>query len=160
MWELLSRSILTAFRFWLDFWKLFSYFFRVFSHLFPPFLKNISNRVSRLFILHNLVWERPSRSIRSAFQFRLEFRKIIFSTFFRIFEVCFILKLVWNFYLRFSVELLIYYCLDMHVCGDFILDLVWERLSQFWLLFDSHSSVSKSNFSQNIFRLQFVLYWN
>ena len=139
-WERLSRSILTAFRFWLefrktvylfifDFFPTFYYFFvlkfvwnvylgisvgaatsftfdsfsiltRVWKtnfQLFPDFFAFfcIENSLGGFLIL-NLVWERLSRSILTAFRFRLEFRNSFFYIFLRFSDFFIILKLVWN----------------------------------------------------------------
>ena len=81
------------------------------SNVFPCYL-NIENCVGRLLIL-NLLWQRPSRSILTAFPFSTEFRKIII-----IFKfICYFFQ---GFFILFNLEIGV---------GYIILTLVWERLS-------------------------------
>ena len=91
-------------------------------YFFPTIVFSLENSVGGMLIL-NLVRERLSRSILSAFRFR-RVSEIHFFTFFRLFQI---------FYLEISVEYFILnskvwnfsiVCLDICVGRPFILDLV------------------------------------
>ena len=119
---------LTALRFWLEFWQTI---FQLVFYFFPTIVFSLENSVGGMLIL-NLVRERLSRSILSAFRFR-RVSEIHFFTFFRLFQI---------FYLEISVEYFILnskvwnfsiVCLDICVGRPFILDLVWERLFRSFL---------------------------
>ena len=73
-WERLARSILTSFRFWLEFRE------SIFSTFFRPFFRLQKEEISVIFFL-DLVWERLSSSLLTAFRFWLEFLNTIFQLF-------------------------------------------------------------------------------